>query len=58
VISSVEPLGSYSILNGSLGGHFVKIRIPGSIDPHNRKTIRVTFDMRRLHLFDGDGRRL
>lgn len=56
-ISSVEPLGGYTILNGVLGEKFVKIRAPGQVDIVESSRQTVSFDQRRIHLFDDNGNR-
>ncbi len=58
VVSSVEPLGGYTILNAHLGDQFVKIRAPGQVDGIEGSTQRVSFDQRRIHLFDENGMRI
>lgn len=58
VISSIEPLGSHTIINALLGDHFVKIRTAGSVVGADDHGTRVMFDERRLHLFDGKGNRI
>lgn len=57
-ISSVEPLGSHSIINARLGKQLTKIRAEGRIIKPDDHAGRVTFDQRRLHLFDKEGNRL
>lgn len=57
-ISSVEPLGSHTIINAELGNQLTKIRAEGRIIKPGDHAGRVTFDQRRLHLFDQDGIRL
>ena len=58
LISSVEPLGGYTILNARLSEQIVKIRAPGQVDVAEGSTQRVSFDQRRIHLFDEDGKRI
>lgn len=58
VINSVEPLGGYTILNAQLDEQIVKIRAPGQVDVPERSKQRVTFDQRRIHLFNEDGIRV
>tara|TARA_Y100001954_G_scaffold238975_1_gene310017 strand:+ start:225 stop:1286 length:1062 start_codon:yes stop_codon:yes gene_type:complete len=58
VINSVEPLGGYTILNAQLDEQIVKIRAPGQVDVPESSKQRVTFDQRRIHLFDEDGIRV
>lgn len=57
-ISTVEPLGGYTILNASLGDQIVKIRAPGQVQIEKGSVQSVAFDQRRIHLFDGEGVRL
>ena len=57
-ISTVEPLGGYTILNASLGDQIIKIRAPGQVQIENGSVQSVAFDQRRIHLFDEEGVRL
>ncbi len=57
-ISSIEPLGSYTIVNATLGGHLIKIRASGRVVQPSDHGVRVAFDARRLHLFDAAGGRI
>ncbi|SCY84587.1 ABC transporter ATP-binding protein [Rhizobium sp. NFACC06-2] len=57
-VSSTEPLGSHTIVNATIGGQFVKIRTSGRIVVASDLSAHVTFDQRRLHLFDTDGGRI
>ncbi|MGH1371690.1 ABC transporter ATP-binding protein [Planktotalea sp.] len=57
-ISSVEPLGSYTIINAFLGDQIVKIRAPGQVILEENTTEIVSFDVRNLHLFDDAGERV
>jgi multiple sugar transport system ATP-binding protein len=57
-IISVEPLGGYTILNAYLGEKIVKIRAPGQVNVMAGSKQKVSFDPRRIHLFDDDGERL
>ena len=57
-ISSVEPLGGYTILNAHLGDQIVKIRAPGQVNVAEGSTQKVSFDQRRIHLFSDNGARL
>lgn len=57
-IRSIEPLGGYTIVNAVLGGRLAKIRAAGQIVRAGDHGHRVTFDARRLHLFDADGKRI
>jgi ABC-type sugar transport system ATPase subunit len=57
-ISSIEPLGSHTIVNAMLGGHLIKIRAAGSVVRAEDYGARVAFDLRRLHLFDSNGDRI
>ncbi len=56
-ISSIEPLGGYSIVNATLGHKLIKIRAAGQIVREEDFGSRITFDARRIHIFDSDGRR-
>ncbi|KCV81774.1 sugar ABC transporter ATP-binding protein [Actibacterium atlanticum] len=57
-VSSIEPLGGYTIVNATLGDQIVKLRAPGQIDLAEGAQITARFDARRLHLFAEDGGRL
>ena len=57
-VSSVEPLGSYTIINAFLGDQIVKIRAPGQVILEEGSTLRVSLDVRNLHLFDDAGERV
>ena len=57
-ISTVEPLGGYTILNALLGEKIVKIRAPGQVHIEGGSDQKVAFDQRRIHLFDDEGVRL
>ncbi|MET4488986.1 ABC transporter ATP-binding protein [Bradyrhizobium sp. LA7.1] len=57
-ISSIEPLGAYTIVNAMLDDHLIKIRVSGQLGSPNDYGESVTFDTRRLHLFDCNGGRL
>ncbi len=57
-ISSIEPLGGYTVVNAMLGDQIIKIRAPGQVAYEEGVTQRVSFDARRVHLFDGNGDRL
>lgn len=57
-VSSVEPLGSYTIINAYLGTQIVKLRAPGQVILEENAVQRVSFDARHLHLFDEAGERL
>lgn len=57
-VSSVEPLGSYTIINAYLGDQIVKIRAPGQVILEDDTVQRVSFDFRHLHLFDDVGKRV
>jgi ABC-type sugar transport system ATPase subunit len=58
LINSVEPLGGYTILNAQVDEQIIKIRAPGQVDVQERSKQRVSFDQRRIHLFDEDGIRV
>ena len=57
-VSSIEPLGGYTIVNAMLGDRLVKIRISGQLGNPADYGEAVAFDERRLHLFDSGGVRL
>lgn len=57
-VSSVEPLGSYTIINAYLGDQIVKLRAPGQVVLPEGAVQRVSFDIRHLHLFDDAGERI
>lgn len=57
-VSSIEPLGGYTIVNVTLGDQIVKLRAPGQVDLAEGAQITARFDARRLHLFAEDGGRL
>lgn len=57
-VSSVEPLGSYTIINAYLGDQIVKIRAPGQVTLEEDAVQRVSFDLRHLHFFDDAGERV
>ena len=53
-VSSVEPLGSYTIINTSLSDQIVKIRAPGQISLEVGSIQQVSIDPRVIHLFDAN----
>jgi multiple sugar transport system ATP-binding protein len=57
-ISSIEPLGGYTVVNTLLDGQIIKIRAPGQIMLSEGDSQRVSFDSRRVHLFNKDGDRI
>nr|WP_249127995.1 ABC transporter ATP-binding protein [Bradyrhizobium lablabi] len=57
-VNSIEPLGGYTIVNATLGGQLIKIRVSGQLDGPDDHGGSVVFDERRLHLFDSEGDRL
>ena len=57
-VSSIEPLGSYTIVNALLGKQIVKVRTPGQVKLDHGDKLRVTIDLRRVHIFDALGRRI
>lgn len=57
-VSSIEPLGGYTIVNALLGDQLIKIRVTGQLESSDDYTRSVLFDERRLHLFDSEGDRL
>jgi multiple sugar transport system ATP-binding protein len=58
LISSIEPLGGYTIINALVGKQIVKVRAPGQVTLTAGQTLRVTIDQRRLHIFDASGLRI
>jgi ABC-type sugar transport system ATPase subunit len=57
-VSSIEPLGGYTIINAMLGDQLIKIRASGQFEGISDYGQTVAFDRRRLHLFDNAGKRL
>lgn len=57
-VSSIEPLGGYTIVNAMLGEQLIKIRVTGQLESPGDYARSVVFDARRLHLFDSEGDRL
>ena len=57
-ISSIEPLGGYTVVNALFDGQIVKIRAPGQIMLSEGVNQKVSFDSRRVHLFNKDGNRV
>lgn len=57
-VSSVEPLGSYTVVNAKLVNQIVKIRAPGQVYLEEDSIQRVSLDIRNLHLFDKAGVRV
>ena len=57
-VSSVEPLGSYTIINALLGDQILKIRAPGQVILEEGAVQRVCLDDRHLHMFDETGERI
>ncbi|MET4239745.1 ABC transporter ATP-binding protein [Bradyrhizobium sp. RT10b] len=57
-VSSIEPLGGYTIVNALLGDQLIKVRVTGQLESPDDYTRSVVFDARRLHLFDSKGDRL
>jgi multiple sugar transport system ATP-binding protein len=58
LVSSIEPLGGYTIVNTMVGKQIVKVRASGQVTLTAGQTLRVTIDQRRLHLFDASGLRV
>lgn len=58
LVSSIEPLGGYTIVNALVGKQIVKVRAPGQITPMPGQTLRVLIDHRRIHVFDASGQRI
>lgn len=57
-VSSTEPLGGSTIINGLAGDKMVKVRAPGQVQLQSGQEISLAFDLRRLHFFDQAGARL
>lgn len=57
-VSTVEPLGGYTIINAQVGTQIVKIRAPGQVFLDEDTWQTVSLDSRRLHLFGSEGVRL
>lgn len=57
-VSTVEPLGGYTIINARVGQQIVKIRAPGQVVLEEEAWQTVSLDSRRLHLFGSEGVRL
>lgn len=57
-VSSTEPLGGSTIVNGFAGNKLVKVRAPGQVQLQAGQEISLALDLRRLHFFDGAGARL
>ena len=57
-VSSTEPLGGSTIVNGFAGDKMVKVRAPGQVQLLAGQEISLAFDLRRLHFFDEAGARL
>lgn len=58
IVSSVEPLGSYTIINALLDDQIIKIRAPGQVTLKENTTQRVNLDVRHLHMFAQNGKRV
>ncbi len=48
-----EPLGGETVVDLHLGGQVVKALTPPALAPPPGSDVRVSFDARRLHIFDG-----
>lgn len=57
-VLTLEPLGSYTIINAEIGGQPVKIRASGQVSIAEGASINVTPDTRHIHLFGTDGKRI
>ncbi|MEZ5913739.1 MAG: hypothetical protein R3D84_17205 [Paracoccaceae bacterium] len=57
-VSTVEPLGGYTIINARVGQQIVKIRAPGQVVLAEDSWQTASPDARRLHLFGSEGVRL
>jgi multiple sugar transport system ATP-binding protein len=58
LVSSIEPLGGYTIVNALLNDQVIKIRVAGQIAFLPGQNIYATIDHRRIHLFDSLGQRI
>lgn len=56
-ITSCEPLGSYTIVNGLLGDKPIKIRAAGQVQLPPKSGAFIRFDDRHIHIFDPQGAR-
>ncbi len=56
-ISSIEPLGGYTIINALLDDQIIKIRAPGQMVLEEGAKQDISFDARRVHLFNSEGKR-
>ena len=57
-VSSVEPLGSYTIVNAFLRDELIKIRAPGQVVLRENEELKVNLDLRNLHFFALNGDRI
>lgn len=57
-VSSIEPLGGYTIVNAMVGKQIVKVRAPGQVILATGQSLRATIDQRRMHVFDAEGQRI
>lgn len=57
-VLTLEPLGSYTIINAEIGGQPVKIRASGQVSMAEGASINVAPDTRHIHLFGTDGKRI
>ncbi|MFC7398951.1 sn-glycerol-3-phosphate ABC transporter ATP-binding protein UgpC [Chelatococcus sp. GCM10030263] len=57
-VEALEPVGAESYLYGRLGAARVIIRLPGRANVPERGSIRVAAPRHKLHVFDGEGRRI
>lgn len=57
-VLTLEPLGSYTIINAEIGGQPVKIRASGQVSIAEGASINVAPDTRHIHLFGTDGKRI
>lgn len=57
-VSSVEPLGSYTIVNAFLVDELIKIRAPGQVVLRENEQLKVNLDLRNLHFFGPNGGRI
>jgi len=57
-VLTLEPLGSYTIINAEIGGQPVKIRASGQVSMAEGTLIHVSADTRHIHIFGPDGNKV
>jgi ABC-type sugar transport system ATPase subunit len=57
-VLTLEPLGSYTIINAEIGGQPVKIRASGQVSMAEGTSIHVSADTRHIHIFGPDGNKV